>query len=36
MIILMGKFDENWFEGILDGKFGWVFVKYVEILVDLL
>lgn len=34
--MLFEKFNENWYEGILDGKFGCVFVKYVEILVDLL
>ena len=35
MIILTGKLDENWFEGTLDGKFGRVPAKHVEILVDL-
>ena len=35
VIILTGKLDENWFEGTLDGKFGRVPAKNVEILVDL-
>ncbi|KAL9988649.1 hypothetical protein ACROYT_G003118 [Oculina patagonica] len=35
VIVLTEKVDENWFEGILDGKFGRVPAKNVEILVDL-
>ena len=35
LIILSGKVDGDWFEGTLDGKFGRIPSKYVEILIDL-
>lgn len=35
IIMLSEKLNENWYEGILDGKLGRVPVKHVEILVDL-
>lgn len=34
-IVLTEKLNENWFEGTLDGKFGRVSAKHVEVLVDL-